>query len=279
MDPTTIAVAAVVAAFIFSRKSGDAAQGGSGAAASNASGGTTTSQPGSAVPCAPGLVRGQDGKCRKSVKVKPGDTPPAGSISDTPPDVIDRDDAWIGPGCRDMVYGKDFFRQTMLPAVLEYVDAGYGFAPEFYTPGEAFDAGNLASISSIAVIAGMLGSYRPECAEILNAWNLDNLPSQNEINRFRDKYNAAREDFMADKITQAQFDAVKNSDPLIVYWNKRIQFLKSGRSFGSKARDLMLAILAAIADRGYQNMNSGNLELAVVYPYPSRFTPKPEDFA
>ena len=241
MDPTTIAVAAVVAAFIFSRrsdgKSGAAELGDCPSPKFRDSNGVCRDPTNSdKVPCAPGLVRGQDGKCRKSVKVKPGDTPPAGSISDTPPDVIDRDDAWIGPGCKDMVYGKVFFRQTMLPAVLEYVDAGYGFDPEFYTPGEPFDAGNLASLSSIAVMAGMLGSYRPECAEILNAWNLDNLPSQNEINRFRDKYDAARADFMADRITQAQFDAVKDSDPLIVYWNKRIQFLKSGGSFGPKAR-------------------------------------------
>ncbi len=235
---------------------------------------------GSTVNCAPGLVRGSDGKCRKKIKAKPGTKVDPSDISDTKPDVIASDDAWIAPGCKSLFYGPDFFRQTMVPAVLEYVDAGYGFAPSFYAPDTPFDAGALASTGPNAVIAGMLGTYRSDCAELLQAWTADNVPTQAQVDAYQAEYKSAYSAFMSDEISQGQFDAVQANDPVIRYIEARQDFLKNLPGVGQSVRDLAVAINTVINDRGNQNMGGtfagpGKYGLS----YPARFTPKAEDFA
>jgi hypothetical protein len=235
---------------------------------------------GTTVDCAPGLVRGNDGKCRKKIKAKPGDDVDPNDISDVKPDVIADDDAWIAPGCTSLFYGPDFFRQTMVPAVLEYVDAGYGFTPSFYAADIPFDVGALASTGPNAVIAGMLGTYRPDCADLLQAWTADNVPTQAQVDAYQAEYKSAYSAFMSDEISQGQFDAVQANDPVIRYIEARQDFLKTLPGVGQSVRDLAVAINTLINDRGNQNMGGtfagpGKYGLS----YPARFTPKAEDFA
>ena len=245
---------------------------------------------GTTVNCAPGLVRGNDGKCRKKVKAKPGDDVDPNDISDVKPDVIADDDAWIAPGCKSLFYGPDFFRETMIPAVLEYVDAGYGFTPEFYVEGEPLDMGAVASTGSVAVIAGMLATYRPECAEILEAWNADNLPTQGQVNDFAGKISAAKQAWLdsfsgdainGDPTLEAAYSEAQQQDPYIAYAKAKADFLAGIPGAAKPVSDLATAINAAIESRGYQNLaqQDGYDWTFSASEYPARFTPKAEDFA
>ena len=287
MEPTTLVAIGVGLYFLLSGgKSGNGNGKGKGGGDTCPPGYTKNAagqcvKPGGGIDCAPGLVRDADGKCMKAVVCKPGQKCDGKNISKIKPDKIGREDAWIGPDCTEMVYGPDFFRGAMVPAVLEYVDAGYGFAPEFYTQGEGADSGALASIGTTAVIAGMLGTYSPRCADLLNSWTADNVPSQATIDAFTSAYDTARADFMADKITQSEFNAVKESDPVIAYFRARDQFIDTLPGAGARVRELAQAIRALIADRGMQNMlpNDFSGPGNGAYTYPARFTPTAEDFA
>jgi len=245
---------------------------------------------GSTVNCAPGLVRGSDGKCRKKIKAKPGTKVDPSDISDVKPDIIASDDAWIAPGCKSLFYGPDFFRKTMVPVVLEYVDAGYGFTPEYYVEGEPLDMGALASTGSVAVIAGMLGTYRPDCAEILEAWNADNVPTQAQVNDFAAKISAAKQAWLdsfggdapnGDPALESAYNALQGQDPYIAYAKAKASFLANIPGASKSVRDLAIAILATIESRGYQNLAE---ELGFDWTfnaseYPARFKPQAEDFA
>ncbi len=286
MEPTTLAAIGIGLYFLLA--GGDKKNGaGSG---SGAGSGTTDTSGSGPLDCAPGLVRGNDGKCRKKVKAKPGDDVDPNDISDVKPDVIADDDAWIAPGCKSLFYGPDFFRQTMVPAVLEFVDAGYGFTPEFYVEGEPLDMGAVASTGSVAVIAGMLATYRPDCAEILEAWNADNLPTQSQVNDFAAKVSAAKQAWLdsfggdapnGDPALEAAYSATQQMDPYIAYAKAKSDFLASIPGAGKPVSDLATAINAAIESRGYQNLaqQDGYDWTFSASEYPARFTPKAEDFA
>ncbi len=286
MEPTTLAAIGIGLYFLLAgsdKKNGAGSGSGSGS-------GTTDTGEGGILDCAPGLVRGSDGKCRKKVKAKPGTDVDPNDISDVKPDVIADDDAWIAPGCKSLFYGPDFFRQTMVPAVLEFVDAGYGFTPEFYVEGEPLDMGAVASTGSVAVIAGMLGTYRPDCAEILEAWNADHVPTQSQVNDFAAKISAAKQAWLdsfggdapnGDPALESAYNALQGQDPYIAYAKAKASFLASIPGAGKPVSDLATAIDATIASRGYQNLalKDGYDWTFSASEYPARFTPKAEDFA
>ena len=253
---------------------------------------------GTTVNCAPGLVRGLDGKCRKKVKAKPGTDVDPNDISDTKPDVIADDDAWIAPGCKSLFYGPDFFRGTIVPAVIEYVDAGYGFAPEvnpkWPVEAPALDRGAVLSTGQIAVTAGMLATYRPECADLLNDFVDQNFPSQSEMEAFEQAYKPARDawiesqsyenNYDGDPALLAQFKAVEASSPYKAYYSKLDKFISDLPGVSPSVKDLINAIKGTIETRGYQNREAdlgGSLDLTpfISELFPARFTPKAEDFA
>jgi len=245
---------------------------------------------GTEINCAPGLVRGPDGKCQKKVKAKPGTKVDPSEISKTRPDVIDVDDAWIGPGCNEIAYGPDFFRGTIVPAAIEYTDAGYGFDPGFYVEGEPIDMGAVASIGSVAVIAGMLETYSPTCAELLLAFDADALPSQAQMDAYNAKVNAAREAYVAslgaefpngDPELSKQLDAVRAENPLAAYSKAQKDFFANFLSSSLEIAELATAIELVIEARGYQNLaaREGYQWVFDPSPYPARFTPAAEDFA
>jgi hypothetical protein len=252
---------------------------------------------GTTVDCAPGLVRGNDGKCRKKIKAKPGDDVDPNDISDVKPDVIADDDAWIAPGCASLFYGPDFFRGTIVPAVIEYVDAGYGFAPEynseFPVQVPALDRGAVLSTGQIAVTAGMLATYRPECADLLNDFVDQNFPSQSEMQAYETAYGQARQalqdsetyenNYDGDPALLAQFEAVEASNPYLAYYSKLDEFIGNLPGVSLTVKDLIRAILATIETRGNQNVAAdlgASIDLTpYLDSYPARFTPKAEDFA
>ena len=288
MEPTTLVAIGVGLYFLLA---GDKKNGaGSGSGATGTSGGGP-------LDCAPGLVRGSDGKCRKKIKAKPGTKVDPSDISDTKPDVIASDDAWIAPGCKSLFYGPKFFRQTIVPAVLEYVDAGYGFAPEynseFPVQVPALDRGSVLSTGQVAVTAGMLATYRPECADLLNDFVDQNFPSQSEMQAYETAYGQARQalqdsetyenNYDGDPALLAQLEAVKASNPYFAYYKKLSDFIENFPGASSSVKDLIRAVLAAIETRGNQNVAADLGASIDLKPYldkfPARFKPEAEDFA
>jgi len=187
-------------------------------------------------------------------------------------------------------------RMPIAPAVLEYVDAGYGFAPEYVAgwPVEmrALDRGAVLSTGRIAVTAGMLGTYSPQCADLLNEFVSENFPGQAEMDAFETAYATARKawqesqtyenNYDGDPALLANFEAVNATDPYAAFYRRFDEFI-SDLPASPSLKDLIRAIQETIKTRGYQNAEAdkgGSLDLTpFLKEFPARFTPTAEDFA
>lgn len=160
---------------------------------------------GTTVNCAPGLVRGPDGKCRKKIKAKPGDDVDPNDISDVKPDVIADDDAWIAPGCKSLFYGPDFFRGTIMPTVVAQTNAGFGWGqleasalPDVEM--NVFDAARnnveSARIYGPHYLAKVfLDTYRPGCLDEWYASATARFPTVDEIQGPAEKCQQVQDSF------------------------------------------------------------------------------------
>ena len=185
MEPITI-IGAVALYFIFAN---------SGSNTKSKNGSDPNYDP--AIECAPGLTRDANGRCRKTKKTRPGEKVDPKEISKIKPDRIDLDDAWIGPECVQVMQGAQWWEKTMVPALLEYTDAGYGYPMQKgtrYTSGGFVldDFAGLASAGPAPMLAGLLESYSPACsAALLEA--IDLLPSQGKYQAWVDQYLALQD--------------------------------------------------------------------------------------
>ncbi len=271
MDPITLTGVGIVALFFLMGGSSDNGGGngnGDGGGNGNGNGGGNGK-----LNCAPGLVRDTDGRCKKAGgKTKPGEKTDPSKISKKRPDKIDRDDAWIGPGCVEIMFGPDWFDETIVPFLGVATMSGFGFYPVtnstyliFYNEDllkkDDFEA--FANYGPAFVVNEILESYGVDCGAELMEFEQQNAPTMGDVAAWG-----------------ATDPEQRGPHPIVQYVEYQVPAFVADLPISDDSQDMILAIYSGLLEWGHARYYEDNgLEYTPVrHDYPAKFTPKASSF-
>ena len=267
MDPVSLAGLGIVALFFLMGGSSDNGGGGGGGGGGGKGGGK------GGLDCAPGLVRDTDGRCKKAGgKTIPGEKVDPTKVSKTRPDTIGREDAWIGPGCVEIMFGPDWFDETIVPFLGVATMSGFGFYPVtnstymiFYNEDDLKndDLEAFANYGPAFVVNEILESYGVDCGAELMEFEQQAAPTVSEI--------------VAWGATDPE---QRGPHPMVVYVTEQLPAFVAGLPISDDSQDMILAIYAGLLEWGHARYYEDNgLEYTPVrHDYPAKFTPKASSF-